>query len=306
MIFNKPVYPLCPSFDKEDNNSIEIESTKKYIKFLSEKGVTSIMTTAGTSQFNLLSIEETRKLNQCMSYFNGNKIVGIPACSLTHIVEEIKYYNDYFKTESNVFYLILFPERYYNDEQIVNYFKEICSYSDFPILAHGNTLRKGYGGNYVYEKNLLTKLSELPKFIGIKEESPTIDFSIKEMNDLNLEIIVAGGSMRRFWCLEPFGATTYLSGVGSFFPTIEENFYKYYKNNNIVESKNIMLNIEKPLFEVFMSIGWHASMRYTLQKMGYIKNNRDPFVSISEGDKNKIDEIIKKIEEYENIYNRSV
>jgi dihydrodipicolinate synthase/N-acetylneuraminate lyase len=306
MNFNKPVYPLCPSFDKEDNFSIEVESTKKYIKFLSENGVNSIMTTAGTSQFNLLSVEETRKLNQCLSYFDGNKIVGIPPLSLQHIGEEIKYYNNYFSGLDNVFYLILFPERYYTNEQIIKYFKQIGRLSDFPILAHGNTLKKGYGGTYIYENGLLKGLSKIPKFIGIKEESPTIDFSIKEMSDLNLEIIVAGGSMRRFWCLEPFGATSYLSGVGSFFPSLEESFYEHYKKNEIVEAKNIMLNIEKPLFDVFMSIGWHASMRFTLQKMGFIKDNRDPFIEIGEKEKNKINHIIEKIKNYEDVYYRTV
>jgi dihydrodipicolinate synthase/N-acetylneuraminate lyase len=308
MIFDSPVYPLCPSFiDERDKNILETHSTKKYINFLENNGVKHIMTTAGTSQFNLLSIAEIRKLNKTLLEFRGSKIIGIPQLSLQHIKEEIKYYNTLFEGKENVYFLILFPERYYDDEQIVNFFKEINDVSNHPFLSHCNTLRKGYGGNYIYENNLLKKLSIIPNFIGIKEESPTIDFSIKEMTSLNLEIIVAGGSMRRFWCLHPFGATTYLSGVGSFFPHLEEKFFdRLHLYNGLEDAKLIMQNIEYPLFEVFMDIGWHASMRYVLHTMGFIRDNRDPFIKIKDEEKRRIKSVINNIKEYEDIYNWTV
>ena len=48
--------------------------------------------------------------------------------------------------------------------------------------------------------------------------------------------------MKRFWSLEPFGATTYLTGVGSFNPQIEEKFYQLYKNNNLINTFENPLN----------------------------------------------------------------
>ena len=45
-----------------------------------------------------------------------------------------------------------------------------------------------------------------------------------------------------------------------------------------------------------MSIGWHASMRFALQKMGFIKDNREPFIEISKEEKNKINYILEKLE----------
>jgi dihydrodipicolinate synthase/N-acetylneuraminate lyase len=101
--------------------------------------------------------------------------------------------------------------------------------------------------------------------------------------------------MYRFWCLEPFGATTYLSGVGSFNPKMEEDFYKNYIDNNKEYAKNIMLNYEKPLFKKFMNIGWHASMRESLRIMGYINNNREPFYTVTEEEKNIIKKALNKI-----------
>lgn len=291
MIFNSPVYPLSPSFE---NEVLETESTLRYMGFLENGGVKTIMTTAGTSQFNLLTSEEVREFNSTAFNFNGNKIVGIPAISLKHLKEEIVWYNSF--NLENTYLLLLFPERYYRDSQIIEFFKEACEISNYQILAHGNVMKKGYGGEFIYNYDLIESLSKIDGFIGMKEESPSLDFAIKNLSrEFGLEIIVAGGSMRRFWSLEPFGATTYLSGVGSFNPKMEEDFYRSYMSGNTAWAKDIMTEIEKPLFDVFMNIGWHASMRYSLQKMGYIKGNRDPFFRLDENQKEILDKTLVKI-----------
>lgn len=291
MIFNSPVYPLSPSFI---NETLEIESTLSYIEFLKNEGAKTIMTTAGTSQFNLLSLEEVKEFNSTAFNFKGNKIIGIPALSLKHLKEEIDWYNTF--GIENMYLLLLFPERYYTNSQIVEFFRVACETSNYQILAHGNVMKKGYGGEFIYNYELIESLSKIDGFIGMKEENPSLDFSIKNLSkEFGLEIIVAGGSMRRFWTLEPFGATTYLSGVGSFNPKIEEDFYRSYMSGNTTRAKDIMTEVEKPLFDVFMDIGWHASMRYSLQKMCYIKGNRDPFFRLDENQKEILDKILAKI-----------
>jgi dihydrodipicolinate synthase/N-acetylneuraminate lyase len=291
MIFNSPVYPLSPSFK---NEVLETESTLSYIKFLESGGVKTIMTTAGTSQFNLLSREEVRDFNCTTFNFLGKKIIGIPAISLKHLREEIVWYNSF--GLENTYLLLLFPERYYTDNQVIEFFREACEISKYQILAHGNVMKRGYGGEFIYNYSLIESLSKIDGFVGMKEESPSLDFAIKNLSrEFELEIIVAGGSMRRFWSLEPFGATTYLSGVGSFNPKIEEDFYRSYMDGNTTRAKDIMTRVEKPLFDVFMDIGWHTSMRYSLQKMGYIKGNRDPFFKLDENQKEILDRTLEKI-----------
>lgn len=291
MIFNSPVYPISPSFEEE---VLELGSTQRYIEFLESKGAKSIMTTAGTSQFNLMTSEEIRDFNSTLLEFSGNKIIGIPPVSSTELQKEILYYNQL--NVKSGYLLILFPERYYNNDQIISFFKDVCKRSKYPVLVHGNTLKKGFGGEFIYDYQLIEALSRIKGFVGMKEESPTLDFSIKNLSkEFGLEVIVAGGSMRRFWALEPFGATTYLTGVGSFNPEIEEDFYRSYVNGDMKRSKDIMTEIEKPFFETFMKIGWHASMRYALNQMGYIKGNREPFYKITSGEKEQIKKAIEKI-----------
>ncbi len=305
-----PVYPIVPSFKTDELN---LDDTEKYISFLESENVKTIMTTAGTSQFNLLSHNEIRKLNLTVgnhTKFTGLKILGLPMLSQKHLIEEINFYNQ--QTLKNVSLLLLFPERFYTNSQVLNYFKTAADYSDYPIMIHGNKLRKGYGGEFEYNNDILKELSSYPNIIGIKEESSNYDLGCNAIQDLpdNFYTIVAGGSMKRYWQLSLVSATTFLSGVGSLFPIIEESFHKAYKDNNLIEAQRLIKEYETPLFKVFMKIGWHASLREGLKILGYVKENRLPFYQINNTEKHEIkliiSELLNKINYDKNLYNRTV
>ena len=288
---SKPVYAIPPSFK---NDELDCNSIIKYLKYLEDNGATRVLTTAGTSQFNLLNLEEVYCLNKCMiNNFSHEKILGLPSLSLKHLLKEIQKLNEL--KSFNTKLLILFPERYYSDEQLIEFFSEVCNKSTYPIYVHGNPLRKGMGGIYEYSNKLLKKLSKIDNFRGMKEEYSSIDLSIKSIQDLNLDIIVAGGSMRRFWSLQPFGATSFLTGVGNFNPKHAEDFYTYYNLGHYEECLDIIKNIENPLFKVFMKNGWHASMRESLKYQGYILEDRKPFITLSEAQKAEIVKSLNKI-----------
>ena len=273
---SKPVYAIPPSF-KDDQ--LDCDSVSKYLKYLEDNKATRVLTTAGTSQFNLLSLDEIFQLNKCLvDNFTQEKILGLPALSLKHLKIEIEKLNQL--KSSNTKLLILFPERYYSDDQILEFFDAICAFSLYPIYLHGNPLRKGMGGTYEYTNTLLETLSRIDNFEGIKEEYSSLDLSIKSIQNLDLDIIVAGGSMRRFWTLSPFGATSFLTGVGNFNPTHSEEFYRAFANGEYGKCMDIIQNIETPLFNIFMKVGWHAAMRTALKTQGYIFEDRKPFITL--------------------------
>lgn len=284
-LFDGPVYPICPSF--KNYSQLDLNSVTKYLMYLQVQGAKNVLTTAGTSQFNLLSLEEVAELNHVVATtFDGQKILGLPALSEFHLTEEIKKLNEMEYKDTSI--IVLFPERYYSDYQIFDFLHSVCSTSNYPVLLHGNPLKKGKGGTYEYSNEILKRLSELSNFVGIKEEYSSIDLSINSIQDLDLEIIVAGGSMRRYWSLEPFGATSFLTGVGSFNPTISEEFYRKFEDKKYETCKSIIDVHETPLFNTFMKVGWHASMRTALKHMGFLLEDRKPFVILSREDKAKV------------------
>ena len=288
---SRPVYAIPPSFKDQE---LDLDSTNLYLEFLGSKGATRVLTTAGTSQFNLLSLDEIRKLNSTiLSNFSKEKIIGLPALPLKHLITEIQFLNKLDATDTSI--LILFPERYYSDNQIIKFFNAVCSSSNYNVLLHGNPLKRGNGGTYEYSNSLLAELSKIDKFVGIKEEYSSLDLALKSIQNLDLDIIVAGGSMRRFWTLEPFGASSFLTGVGNFDPEVAEDFYDMYMSKKYAECKAIIEDIETPFFNTFMSIGWHAAMREGLNQMGLLLENRDPFHTLGINDKQQVQTALKHI-----------
>ena len=88
----RPVYAIPPSFK---NDELHLDSTLKYLKYLEKEGASRVLTTAGTSQFNLLSLDEIYKLNKCIiNNFKQEKILGLPPLSIKHLSQEISKFNN--------------------------------------------------------------------------------------------------------------------------------------------------------------------------------------------------------------------
>lgn len=297
--YNYPVYGIPPSFI---NDKLEFDTLEYYLEYLYKEGANCIMTTAGTSQFNLLSNKEILKFNtKCSKFFKGEKILGLKEGSLSQIKNQLDKHDDRidFNDLDNIAMLVLFPDRYYNTQQLIKYFYSIAEHSKFPILIHCNSIRKGNSGTFEYSAEVMNELAIHPKIIGMKEESSTWDLGYNLCRDIknkheDFNIIVAGGSQKRFLSLRNGGANSFLSGIGNILPSIEENFYAACLSNDQEEIKKC-IGLEKILFDTFMTIGWHASLRFALSHIGFLKENRNPFVELQTSEKSEIIKTLKKI-----------
>ncbi len=295
--FNHPVYPIVPSF--LENEDFDIETTSKYIKYFEEQNAKVIMTTAGTSQYNLLTRNEIRQLNELVAtLFLKKTILGMPPVSTRELLEEIKYANE--QKYSNTYIMLLFPERFYHENEIIDWAYTAADLSEYPVFLHGMFMRKGTGGTYNYSSGLYNKLIKHPNIVGTKEETNDLGLAfnvVSKIEDANFNIVVAGGTLRRFMFLNPAGANSFLSGVGSIFPKIEEKFYEAHQNNDIATCKKIIREYETPLFEAFMPVGWHPSLREALKIKGLCKFNRKPFAVLNKEEKQIIRNIVSELEE---------
>jgi len=87
---NKPVVAIPPSYNHD--GSLELDSTVKYLKYLQYKNANRVMSTAGTSQFNLMDQHEIHDFNSCLAEsFEGSKILGIPAVSTVSACDFAKH-----------------------------------------------------------------------------------------------------------------------------------------------------------------------------------------------------------------------
>ena len=279
------VIPIPPSYNQDE--TLSLEDTTKYLNFLEDHRCSTVMTTAGTSQFNLLDKHEIGSLNDCVSNFDGKVILGLPPLSLNQVIEFVQ--NS--KERNNTHWMALYPDRYYDNESIIDYFKCIREHTDKRIYVHGMFTRSGYGGNWNYNADVLNKLCEDGVICGIKEEHSDLAASYNMIRNLHpdLDVIVAGGSMRRHQFLRSAGANSFLAGIGNLFPAIEE---KYIHGREI----DMCLSLESKLFDVFGKYGWHRSLRIGLACLGLgCYNDRRPYPKRHDDAVQAIEKIIQEL-----------
>jgi dihydrodipicolinate synthase/N-acetylneuraminate lyase len=286
-IYTRTVVAI-PAAYKEDQ-SLDLESTKKYVEYLDSQNVGTVMTTAGTSHFNLLSIDEVHRLNESVvKSFSGQKIIGVPALSLCMAKEFVKTAHNYLDEKSNL--MFLYPDRYYTDELIESYMESVGLECKNSIYIHGKTVRNAVGGSWDYNSEVINNLFYKGILRGIKEEHSQLNKSYDFVSDVNkdIDVIVAGGSMRRFEFLRSAGANSFLSGVGNLFPKIEQQY--------LDGDKEGPLEIEKKMFKVFMKYGWHKSLRIALDYLDLTcYNNREPWPATVLKERLDIANIIEEI-----------
>lgn len=288
----RTVVPIPPSYD--DSGNLELTSTEKYLSFLQENKIKTVMTTAGTSQFNFLTEEEIKQFNITMAKnFSGQLLLGVPPLPTDRtrdFIEKVES-NLSSKQVKNINFLILYNDRFYTKECMYKHYKEIRKSSSNPLYIHGNVMRHGPGGMWDYSSEVINHLCEEGTLLGIKEEASNLNYSYKFIQDLysSVDIIVAGGSMRRYEFLKNAGANAFLSGVGNFYPWVENNYLTEPK------LKKNSLDTENEIFKVFMDIGWHPSLRFSLKHLGLTCfNDRQPWPDLTNKQKQQIINVLEK------------
>lgn len=279
-----PVVPLPTPF--KENEEVDYESLKNYVKFLVDSGIKNIMTTVGTSRFNLLSNEEIKEVNKIVATECKGKAISIVANpSHGSLKDALEYANHAQEVGADVF-LAYFPDRHYGDEMVFDFFKTISENINIDILIHEMPLRNGLGGGQAhYSLDLLDRLFQLKNVIGLKEESLDLNYSPKIVKKYAHEkaIIGAGGGMSRYLRDYWLGADTYLAGIANFVPQVELEFFELMQEKKFEEAFKIVHDVELPYFDTVVPMGWHISLKEALALKGLIDTSteRKPLVGIS-------------------------
>ena len=272
-----PVYPIPPAYDA--SGALDAGAVARYVAYLCEHGAKAVMVTAGTSRLNALTVEECVRLNRVVAEAAGPDILCIgatpPFGSLEHAADMVRRATG----DGCHAVLLYYPERHYGDE-VYGYYAGIAERTGAALMIHGVPLASGRGrGDAGYSMALLQRLAEIDGLVGIKEEFGDENFRYKLAVRLGdrLPCIVAGGSMRKFLSCALFGTPSWLVGVGSFVPEVEERFYAHFQAGEFAEALAIVTDIEEPLFDIAMPMGWHVAMRALLDIMGLMPGReREP------------------------------
>jgi dihydrodipicolinate synthase/N-acetylneuraminate lyase len=294
-IASNVVYPIPPAFKNEAFHTEEVE---KYLQKLYDRGARTVLTTIGTSRYNLLNDMEIFEFHHAMSTFKGTRILGVPATAEHHLKHHLITIDALDLADA---IMIVYPDRYYNDQTIIDFMHSVASISQLPILFHGMFMRNAIGGGtWEFTPKVVEAIKQHGNIIGMKEESINHNtaYKISLLADDNFIVIPAGGSCRRYLMCGPAGAQTFLGGIGNIFPEIENTFYTEYKSGNHKIANEIINDFETPLFNVFEKIGWHKALQIALNLEGLLTtDNREPFSRPSDDEINAVQEILNDIKQ---------
>ena len=262
-----PVFPLLTPFTEQ--GEIDHPALSRYVEFLVSCGANAIMTTIGTSRFNLLSEDEIRAVNTTVTAATSSSTITIAAGPITGSLKTNIGFAQHAESVGADAYIAYFPERWYGPEMVYNFFHEISSAVSIAVMIHEMPLQSGYGGQIQYPLDLLERLITIPNLVGMKEECMDAGHAYRLYRRLHGQCAIIGaGAMRNFMRDYHAGAIANLVGVGSFFPRVEIAFQEALKSGDFDRAHSIVRRYEDPYFDIAVELGWHPQLKETLHLLG--------------------------------------
>lgn len=290
------VLPLPVAF--HENYEVDFEGMSNYVSFLAESGISNVMTTVGTSRYNLLSWDEMKRVNESVVQGAAGRMVTIVANPTTGGVNAAIEFGKHAEQIGADFYLLYFPERHYGEDNTYSFFETVASAINIPILIHEMPMRNGLGpGTVQYSLDLIERLLRIDNIVGLKEEALDAEYSnqiVSRFSDRAI-IIGAGGGMSRYLNRDfSRGAKAFLGGIGNFYPALELEFFEAITSGNSTRASEIVNTIELPYFEKVVPMGWHPSLKAALSIAGLMQPyERPPMKQISEAERATLTEVLK-------------
>ena len=275
-----PVYPIPTPFT--DDYRVDVPALEKYVDFLIEGGARILHVMVHTSRFNLLTIEEMKLVNATVAkravQVNPDciAIAATPTLCSTATAREFAVHA---RDNGADVIGVIFPERFYSDDQVLSYFGEVADAADIGILIHEELLRTIHGCVLTtYPTELLERIAAIAGVVAIKEDAKDDTYNDRVVSRLydKLAIIVSGGSKKQFLKFHPMGCHAYLVGVASFWPGVALDFYRALSAGDLPEALSIIENLEQPFFAVAKRLGWHIALKSALQQLGIMSATERP------------------------------
>ena len=258
------VIPLPTPFT--ERLDVDHDALSRYVGWLIDHGIRTVMTTVGTSRFNLLTAEEVKAVNETVVKAADGRALTIVANPPFGGTRQAIEFARHAEAVGADYFLAYFPDRYYGDENTCRYFEALAEAVErIEILIHEMPLRSGLGGAQVpYSESVLKRLLSAEKIVGLKEEALDAEHSnhLVEAFSSTAIIIGAGGGMSRYLERDfDRGAKAYLGGIGGFVPQVELDFFDHLVAGRRGQAEEIVQTLEKPFFKGVVPIGWHPALK---------------------------------------------
>ncbi|KPA10242.1 Dihydrodipicolinate synthetase [Candidatus Magnetomorum sp. HK-1] len=287
-----PVFPIPTPF--MEDGSIDYSCLKDYVKFLVKSGAKTLLVTVGTSRFNVLTIDEMKRVNHTVvESANGNcmVIVASPATGPTKQAIDLAKHAQSIGADGII---AVYPDRYYNDNNIFRYFENIANACNIGVLIHNHSITGGSvraGTSIKLSPQFFERISEIDNIVGMKEETHDSQFIYEYNRILKNKFCIIGGAgvMRAFYVAHQWGQPAYLVGIGNFLPEIELSFYQKMQSNDYNAAKQIIFENEDQFLKIAVEVGWHLALKEAMAYKGLMPAwERSPMERLSDEDRKSV------------------
>jgi dihydrodipicolinate synthase/N-acetylneuraminate lyase len=281
-----PVFPIPTPFTKKGD--VDYEGLRQYVEFLLSQGARTVMVTVGTSRFDVLTIEEMKKVNETVAQTAKGKAIVIVTTPTKGPTSQAIDFANHAESVGADGILAVFPDRYYSDNDVAQFFEDIASSCSIGVLIHLMSIpagRAGLGPQVHYSPKLVERIIDIENVVGLKEESHDQGLAYQYCRSLIDKTVIIGGAggMRDYLTKHHWGQQAYLVGVGNFMPKLEINFYKKLTQGDYDTAKKIIFEYEEPFFAAAVKAGWHIALKEALLYFGLMDAwERKPMQSLQE------------------------
>lgn len=238
---------------KEDY-SVDKEGFKQNIDFLIENGIndkTGFMVAMGTTgECYALTTEERKQTAELVVEKVNGRLPIFISCNNESTDKVLNLAKHAEKIGADGVMIIPPYYRILNEDNIYDFYKEICDNINLPILVYNNPSVTQID----LSVQLMKKLAKLDNIAGLKECTLNCLKLEKMVRHLNKEISVLNGSMEGF---EPYatmiGTNGFVSGIVNFAPKTVSSLAESILKGNLKEAKMIQKKIV-PFLDLYFDI----------------------------------------------------
>ena len=295
-----PVFPIPTAFDQE--GIVDFAGMEEYVRFLLDNGAQTLMVTVGTSRFDLLTVDEMKAINEIVVRTAKDRALTIlttPTVGPTFQAVEFARHAEEIGADG---ILAVFPDRYYCDEAIYQFFKKVAGACRIGVLIHEMPITAGRGGigtKVQYSPSLISRMAEIDNIVGLKEEShdPGLIYELNRRFTNRFLIIGGAGGMRAYMAAHHWGQPAYLTSIGNIEPGIEFYFFKKLQAREYEDAERIVMEKESPFFKTAVAEGWHLALKAALDIKGLMPGyERAPLMRPDMDARERINHVMQSID----------
>ena len=272
----------------EESGRVDYEALLKYLTHLYNTGARKFYVMAYNSRYAQLSFEEIMELNAFvtreMKRLDPQNIVvvGDPIHCTTEVSTEFARHA---KDIGADLISLLFQEKYYADDQVLDHFAQVGRDSGMGLLIHEMVMMSGFDASQMqWPDTLFEGLTKIPEVAALKEDAKTFEITCAALALEPRVRIVISGSKAALMQYREHGARAYLNGISMLDARIGEKFWAAFEARDEDTTRFIIDEIEAPFFAGSIpKYGWHRVNKAFLQAAGFF-HRRDlmPLKTISD------------------------